>query len=208
MFLNKLRKRKGVFDKVRRSIRTRYSLATAFLLLSILGLFYVGGRIVLVHLVKDAETQVRKIGADINRLADRNAAAIKRYVDSLPVERTAEPMNSHLGLYGQVHVALAVRLGADGRFAEGCVVGGNSGVPVTAGDLRGYAQQFEQWAKTFGNKGVLPAGLISVRRKSYYVAMTRCVDGRFLMLGSPFDSSAFTAQMNCGTGTFSSFWAS
>ncbi len=196
MFLNKLRKRKGVFDKVRRSIRTRYSLATAFLLLSILGLFYVGGRIVLVHLVKDAETQVRKIGADINRLADRNAAAIKRYVDSLPVERTAEPMNSHLGLYGQVHVALAVRLGADGRFAEGCVVGGNSGVPVTAGDLRGYAQQFEQWAKTFGNKGVLPAGLISVRRKSYYVAMTRCVDGRFLMLGSPFDSSVFTAQMN------------
>ena len=30
MFLNKLRKRKGVFDKVHRSIRTRYSLATAF----------------------------------------------------------------------------------------------------------------------------------------------------------------------------------
>jgi cytoskeletal protein RodZ len=90
MFLNKLRKRKGVFDKVRRSIRTRYSLATAFVLLAILGMFYVGGRIVLVHLVKDAETQVRKIGADINRLADRNAATIKRYADSLSAERTAE----------------------------------------------------------------------------------------------------------------------
>ena len=66
MFLKTLRKKNDVLHKVRHSIRTRYSLATAFFLLTILGLFYVGGRIVLVHLVKDAETQVREIGTDIN----------------------------------------------------------------------------------------------------------------------------------------------
>ena len=79
MFLETLRKKKGVLHKVRHSIRTRYSLATAFFLLLILGLFYVGGRIVLVHLVKDAETQVREIGTDINRLAIRNAEKVKRH---------------------------------------------------------------------------------------------------------------------------------
>ena len=64
MFLETLRKKKGVLRKVRNSIRTRYSLATGFFLLMILGLFYVGGRIVLVHLVKDAEKQVQAIGSD------------------------------------------------------------------------------------------------------------------------------------------------
>lgn len=83
MFLETLRKKKGVLHMVRHSIRTRYSLATAFFLLLILGLFYVGGRIVLVHLVKDAETKVRAIGSDINRMALR---VIGRTVKEKPVE--------------------------------------------------------------------------------------------------------------------------
>ena len=61
---------------MRHSLRTRYSLATGFFLLSILAAFYIGGRIVLVHLVKDAEQQVREIGTDINRIAIRNAEKI------------------------------------------------------------------------------------------------------------------------------------
>ena len=58
------------------SIRTQYSLATAFFLLLILGLFYIGGRIVLVHMVREAEIQVREVGQDISRLAYRNAGHI------------------------------------------------------------------------------------------------------------------------------------
>ena len=99
MFLETLRKKKGVLHKVRHSIRTRYSLATAFFLLMILGLFYVGGRIVLVHLVKDAEKQVQAIGSDINRLAIRNAEKIKRYLDSFTPEQTLQPINTYLGLF-------------------------------------------------------------------------------------------------------------
>ena len=69
MFLETLRKKRGVLRKVRHSIRTRYSLATGFFLLAILGLFYVGGRIVLVHLVKDAEKQVPSISIEAMRAA-------------------------------------------------------------------------------------------------------------------------------------------
>lgn len=195
MFLTTLRKKKGVLRKVRHSIRTRYSLATGFFLLVILGLFYVGGRIVLVHLVKDAETQVRKIGADINRLADRNAGMIRRYVESLSDEEVNRPINQLLGLYGKVDVELALRLGPDG-FVEGCVAGGNAGEALRKSDVEGYESQFMQWVKSTGEAAGLPAGIICIRGVSYYVALRKCTEDRFLLLGSRFDTSAFTAQLN------------
>ena len=196
MFLETLRKKKGVLHKVRHSIRTRYSLATAFFLLMILGLFYVGGRIVLVHLVKDAESQVKRIGADINRLADRNANMIRRYVESLPADYTSRPINTLLGLYGKVDVELALRLGTDGRFIEGYVVGGHAGETLRRADVDGYENQFRQWAASAGEAGALQAGIVCIRGVSYYVAPRKCSDGRFLVLGSRFDTSSFTAQLN------------
>ena len=70
--------REGAFARVRHSIRAQYSLATALFLMLVLGLFYIGGRIVLVHLVREAEQQVKDIGLDISRLAYRNAEQVKR----------------------------------------------------------------------------------------------------------------------------------
>ena len=195
MFLATIRREKGVLRKVRHSIRTRYSLATGFFLLVILGLFYVGGRIVLVHLVKDAETQVRRIGADINRLADRNAGMIRRYVESLSDEQVDRPVNQLLGLYGKVDVELALRLGADG-FLEGYVAGGNAGEALRKSDVEGYESQFKQWVTSTGETGGVPAGIVCIRGVSYYVALRKCAEDRFLLLGSRFDASAFTAQLN------------
>ena len=60
------------------SIRTRYSLATAFFLLLSLLVFYIGGRIVLVHMMREAERQVEEIGYDISRLAYSQAEAVAR----------------------------------------------------------------------------------------------------------------------------------
>ena len=148
MFLETLRKKKGVLHKVRHSIRTRYSLATAFFLLLILGLFYVGGRIVLVHLVKDAETQVREIGTDINRLAIRNAEKVKRHLDTLAPEQTTLPINTYLGLFGDTHVALALRLDASGRFVEGFVAGGHAGSAIRATDVAEYTKHFPLWVQS------------------------------------------------------------
>ena len=70
--------RGGAFARVRHSIRAQYSLATALFLLMVLGLFYVGGRVVLVHLIREAEQQVKEIGLDISRLAYRNAERVKQ----------------------------------------------------------------------------------------------------------------------------------
>ena len=201
MFLETLRKKKGVLHKVRYSIRTRYSLATAFFLLLILGLFYVGGRIVLVHLVKDAETKVRAIGSDINRMALRNVRKIKQHLDALPPEQTALPINTYLGVFDGIHVALAMRLDADGRFVEGFVAGGHSGVALRAEDVAAYKKHFPVWVQSCEeNNGrvaaPLSANLLRLRGTSYYVSMIQGADCRFLVLGAPFDTTRFSAQMN------------
>ena len=201
MFLKTLRKKKGVLHKVRHSIRTRYSLATAFFLLAILGLFYVGGRIVLVHLVKDAETQVREIGTDINRLAVRNAEKVKRYMETFSPEQTTLPINTYIGLFDGNHVALAMRLDANGRFVEGFMAHGHAGVALRAKDVAPYEKHFPLWVQSCVEKdgrvsAPLSANLLRLRGNSYYVALIRGADNRFLVLGMPFDPTRFTAQMN------------
>ena len=70
--------KQGAFSRAWNSIRTRYSLATAFLLLLALTVFYIGGRIVLVHLIRDTEQQVKDIGSDISRIAYRNADQVRK----------------------------------------------------------------------------------------------------------------------------------
>ena len=68
----------SAFSRAVHSIRTRYSLATASFILLILLIFYVGGRIVIIHLMREAEQQVEEIGYDISRLAYRQADAVRR----------------------------------------------------------------------------------------------------------------------------------
>ena len=60
---------KKKIGKVRRtieSIRTRYALVTAFFLLLSLAMVYIGGRIVLIHYIRDTEQQVRQMGVKID----------------------------------------------------------------------------------------------------------------------------------------------
>ena len=65
--------RQGAFSRAFHSIRTRYSLSTAVFLLILLAMFYAGGRVVLVHLVRDTEAQVKELGGDMARIAYRDA---------------------------------------------------------------------------------------------------------------------------------------
>ncbi len=58
------------------SIRTRFSLATALFLFFILVVFYVGARIVLVHMMRDAEARVETILTDASSLVIRMNKAV------------------------------------------------------------------------------------------------------------------------------------
>ena len=59
--------KQGAISRAWNSIRTRYSLMTAFFIAIALLTFYIGGRIVLVHLVRDTERQMVEVGLDVRR---------------------------------------------------------------------------------------------------------------------------------------------
>ena len=195
---------RATLHRVRNSIRTRYALATGFFLLLILAVFYIGGRIVLVHLVKDAEQQVREIGTDINRIALRSADHIRRHVEELSSEDFGRPLTSFLGVHKAVNVACALRLDADGQFLAGVTAGTNAPLPLTAADVAGYTRHLAEWAASLARREVgtggrgehLAAGILHMRDHSCYCAITRGRDGTFLVLGTPFSSRAFTDQVN------------
>lgn len=194
----------ATLHRMRRSIRTRYAFATGFFLLVILAAFYIGGRIVLVHLVKDAERHVREIGTDINRIALRNADAIRHHVNTIRPEDRVRPLEHFLGIHGQSSISFALRLTAEGRFDEGRLLGEAEPERLNESDLAGYANPLSRWAAAFSRhnaasvplNGPISAGIVHVRGRSAYCAIAPCPDGRFLLLGTPFSSSSFTSQVN------------
>lgn len=63
------------------SIRTRYALMTAVFLALVLSMFYIGGRIVLIHYIRDTEQQVRDMGVAIDEMPQDSASSLARAVE-------------------------------------------------------------------------------------------------------------------------------
>ena len=72
------------------SVRTRYALMTAFFLLLVMAMFYIGGRIVLIHYIRDTEQQVRGMGVPISERM-RGVSSVARAA-SLRARYGIEPM--------------------------------------------------------------------------------------------------------------------
>ncbi len=192
------------------SIRTQYSLATAVFLLLVLGVFYIGGRIVLVHLVREAEEQVRQIGSDISRLAYRNADRVRRHNVEivLPVARALADGKSPVELLGEgrnADVSMVLDFDSGGSFVAGAARG-EDGVPakVEAKSLAPYADRIRSWIEgTETTNDVSTAvGIMRVNGLSHYVSLSRYEAGRggYVVFGSPFDFNAFNSQVNEGFG--------
>ena len=190
--------RQGPISWALHSIRTRYSLATAFFLLLALALFYIGGRIVLVHLVHDAERQVKEIGVDVSRLAYRRADAVRQAA----ADAFAAADGGRLDPAKCVETggfSLAAEFAADGKFADGSLrkADGESR-PVSAEELAPYAEALFRWVRTSASPEAhkTATGIVRVGGVSHFVAMVPAGEGGALMLGLPFDSTAFTLQVN------------
>ena len=178
--------------RMRRSIRTRYAAATAFFLLLILAVFYVGGRIMLVHLVKDTETQVHSIGSDINAIAQHDAAQIRTYVTQFASAAPSRSLDSFLGPQNGVNIALAIQLSPHGAFEAGRLLLPNTTntTDVSTDDMARYASALPQWAN-----GKTPSGILRLGEQSFSAAAVQRPDGRSLILGMPFHSDLFTTRL-------------
>ncbi len=176
------------------SIRTRYSLATAFLLLLALTVFYIGGRIVLVHMLRDTEQQVKEIGSDISRIAYHNTEHVRKaLLDSVEWD-------------GGESLAVNDRYSVCGRFApDGSLISASCRdvfgkiVAVDAVAIAPYAATLREWCETTMRRGGRSAttGIIRLGGRSHYVALAKG-DGKCVLLGAPFETNVFTSQVNEG----------
>lgn len=205
-------KKRGVFSRTMCSIRTQYSLATAFFLLLVLGVFYIGGRIVLVHLMREAEQQVKEIGTDISRLAYRNAQNVKASNLSRIVPVARELSEGHtpqaiLHERDNMRISFVANYTPDGVFVSGAARNESEGVvPIVADDLAAYADRLEGWIAGISstNDQSQAVGIMRVKGESHYVSLARYEAGAggYVILGSPFDSAGFSAQVNEGMTGF------
>ena len=198
----------GTFSRAYHSIRTRYSLATAIFLLVILAMFYVGGRIVLVHFLRDTESLVQGIGTNISRLVNRDADRMCRIAaqgaekyDVAVASARRHDMATLLDEAFGLDISLVVRLDDQGAVLEGRITGARGGPsqPVSGSDLSAYALNFAEWARTADQTNATrAAGILSVGGRTHYGALARCRTGGFLLLATPFDMKSFALRMNEG----------
>ena len=93
------KKKLGKFGRTWSSIRTRYAFTTAFFLLLVLATFYISGRIVLIHYIRDTEQQVRDMGVEISERAQRHSAVAHPYARFRLEPMFDEAMNFYSGGY-------------------------------------------------------------------------------------------------------------
>ena len=186
--------RQSAFSRTCNSIRTRYSLATAVLLMLALAVFYIGGRVVLVHLVRDTEQQVREIGSDISRVAYRNAERVRRALLAAvaSAEVAALETNRVFTVYG--------RFTPEGGLVSGFCRGEEGGVEaMTEVSIAPYSATLKEWCQSTMEHvaGAAATGIMRLGGRSHYVALAK--DGEAcVLLGVPFESNVFTSQVNEG----------
>ena len=194
----------GRFSRAMNSIRTQYSMATAFFLLVILAIFYIGGRIVLVHLVRDAEQQVKDVGLDVSRLAYRNADRIKSHHVSLvePVARMLAEGRSAadvLSVESLQKVSLLIHCSPAGEFISAAQRRDGEVQELGADDMGLYADRIAAWTGNSADDGpsAAPVGIMRLSGVSHYVMLARCpTTGARIVLGSEFNLDDFSSQLS------------
>lgn len=197
--------RQSAFSRAVHSIRTRYSLIAAMFLLSLLALFYAGGRVVLVHLVRDTEEQVKDLGSDLARLAYRDADRARLRLSAVVGAVLPDIAAGRLGVRdllspGVRHepLSLAIRLSRDGQPGEGaCRDVRGEIVSVSARQISIYREMLAAWCRNLekGQGGMsMPVGLLRLADRQHYVTLHPLVDG-FLAVGVPFEAAAFAHAM-------------
>ena len=169
-----------------------------------LALFYVGGRIVLVHLVRDAEDQVKEIGSDLSRIAYRDAERARRRITAgfADAQSTAGGLNLRdlVAPHDSDSVlSLAVWLSPEGEPGEGfCRDAGGNVVAVSPAWLAAYRDTLAAWCQSLaaGQGGEsTPVGLLRLAGRQHYVTICRSGSG-FVAGGVPFEAEEFARSMN------------
>ena len=195
----------SVLKRTLHSIRTRYSLATAFLILLCLAVFYIGGRIVLVHMMREAERQVEEIGYDMSRLAYSHADMVvkenrKTAGEIALLVAKGEDVSTVLSRPEFAKISLVLAFSGSGVFASGAARGADGILPVSTADVAPYVERFSEWLVPDSERQSPSVGLVQLCGRAHYVFVVpseKDASSR-VVVGAPFDSAVFTSSVNDG----------
>ena len=194
-----------------RSIRTKFGLVMAGILLGLLLVFYLGGRFILVHMIREAERDIQAIGCDVKsvvynelgylqKVATRAAEVFSRSGG----EVTHEFLQSQLGPFyteDGTPVNLVIALAADGSFQKGCFQTPDTlPLPIGANEILPYLAPLPSLLAT-NTIGHLPSGLITFRQKPVFIgsAPLKTPSGKvagFILIGSLFHNHPLLSRIN------------
>jgi signal transduction histidine kinase len=192
-----------------RSIRTKFGLATACILLGLLFVFYLGGRFILVRMIREAEKTIEVAGADIKGIVYSELGKLQ-HASSRAAEDlsrsggavTYEFLQAQLGPFtGSMPVNLAISLGPDGTFEKGCFLMPGAPIhPVEATEMQVYLGSLSALLPLVTNS-VSVTGAISFCDKPLFVALSPVKDraGKitaFVLLGSLLHNNPLLDRIN------------
>ncbi len=201
--------RKQPLTNTRQSIRTQFGIVTACMLLGLLATFYLGGRFILVHMLRQAEKNIQVISSDIKKVVYGELISVqrttRRVAEILPPLTTELPEDflreQILYAPGETPITLAVFFNADGTFMKGLFLqSGGATRPVEEHEIQPYFSGFSPLPATIQNN--FPAsGLIIFNGKPLFFALAPHNDPQghvngFVLLGSPFHSISLINRIN------------
>jgi signal transduction histidine kinase/CheY-like chemotaxis protein len=194
------------------SIRTKFGLATAALLLVLLLVFYLGGRYILVHMIRQAEKEIQTIGTDIRTAICGELQELQRTASEVAASAAAggeaptpERLQKLLAPFAdRTPVHLVCALAPDGALRSGCYLA--PGQPLQSIEPRqaeAYFSPSSPLAAALAG-GRSTAGLIALDGKPVLIAVAPFggAGGReagLLVVGSLFYSAPLQARINAAT---------
>ncbi|MDA3923562.1 MAG: ATP-binding protein [Kiritimatiellae bacterium] len=172
---------KKPLKKIRNSIRTHLGLLTAIILLSLLFVFYIGGRFILINIVRQAETEVTTVSNSIKsvilqqmnsqqtlsrEIANNYAALPDAEKRTEFLKATIHPNNKNL------QTQLASIFNEDGSLLEGFYSSGNSAIKAIEPQmLHPYFNSENIFTEILQSKKTV-SGVISFQKIPHYISIS------------------------------------
>lgn len=194
------------------SIRTQFGLVSACMLLGLLLAFYIGGRYILVHMIREAEQNIQFVSTDIKSVVYGELGNVKNAVEKAAAAAAQEPFTLTNGIlktliepYANVTpINLAVALDANGNFLHGYYqIPGEPVVPVLPDEFNPYLSAASPlYTSLFSQQNA--SGLIVFRNKPTFFAVAHVIapdqtTRAFVILGSLFHNAPLVSRINAIT---------
>lgn len=194
------------------SIRTKFGLVTASILLTLLFVFYLGGRFILVHMIRQAEQEIQSLGSDIKSVIYGEISTLQSEAmraSTTMAQQRDRPIPDTLKEFlipyaGKAPVNLTVALSETGSFLSGFFSApGETSVPVSESQLTPYISPDSPLMVSV-TQGKSVSGAITFSGKPLFIAFTPVTNAtgqtqNYLIMGSIIGNSPLINRINEAT---------